>query len=51
MTITVEPLSWFIKNGTVLNPNDEANENDIDNNIKDSFNKAFRDNNHDGIGD
>ena len=51
LTITVDPLNWFVENGVVLNPNDSSNVNDIDNNIKDSFNKAFRDNNYDGIGD
>lgn len=48
LTIIVDPNTWFVKNNTVLNPADAANENDIDNNIKDSFKQAFKDNNHDG---
>ena len=49
LTIIVDPFSWFMDGTNVLDPTDPANENTIDNNIKDSFKKAFRDNNHDGI--
>lgn len=55
ITLIAKPYIWFIKNGNYLNPMDPANENDIDNNIKDNINlkhlKAFRDNNKDGIPD
>jgi hypothetical protein len=54
ITLIAKPYIWFIKNGSYLNPMDPANENDIDNNIKDNINhnfKAFRDNNKDGIPD
>lgn len=50
-TLVVQWRKWFLKNGYYMDPRDPANENDIDNNIKDSFNKAFRDNNKDGIPD
>ncbi len=49
LTITVDPLSWFYINDVALNPSDTANENDIDNNIAQSFKKCFLDNDHDGI--
>ena len=49
LTIIVDPYSWFTDGANLLDPTDPANENNIDNNIKDSFKKAFRDNNHDGI--
>ena len=48
LTITVDPFTWFADSTNTLDPTDPANENDIDNNIKESFKKAFRDNNHDG---
>ncbi len=48
ITLIVNPSTWFKKGTEILNPSDPANENDIDNNIKDSFLKAFRDNNKDG---
>jgi hypothetical protein len=51
LTITVDPNTWFYKDGMFLDPNDPANENDIDNNIKDSFNRCFKDNDHDGDDD
>lgn len=49
LTIIVDPYSWFTDGANLLDPTDPANENNIDNNIKDSFKKAFQDNNHDGI--
>jgi len=48
LTITVDPFTWFADSVNTFDPTDPANENDIDNNIKESFKKAFRDNNHDG---
>lgn len=50
ITLSVNPYSWFISNGVYLDPLDPANENDIDNNIKDSF-KAFKDDDKNGIPD
>jgi len=49
LTITVDPFSWFTDGSKLLDPADSSNSNEIDNNIKDSFKKAFQDNNHDGI--
>jgi len=51
LTITVDPYSWFYNGGFFLDPNNTANENIIDNMIKDSFKTSFRDNNHDGLED
>ena len=51
LTITVDPSTWFIKDGVILDPGDPANENDIDNNIKDSFKRCFKDNDHGGDDD
>lgn len=48
LTITVDPYSWFYKNDILLNPNDSSNVNDIENNIAQSFKKAFKDDNDDG---
>jgi len=48
LTITVDPFTWFSDGTNILDPSDPANESVIDNNIKESFKKAFRDNNHDG---
>lgn len=51
VTLSVDVDSWFLKGIIILDPNNIANRNDIDNNIKDSFTKAFRDNNKDNIAD
>ncbi|MFA5806416.1 MAG: hypothetical protein WC879_17430 [Melioribacteraceae bacterium] len=51
VTLSVDVNSWFYKGTLVLDPNNTVNKNDIDNNIKDSFLKAFRDSNKDGIAD
>lgn len=48
LTITVDPFTWFTDGINILDPTNPVNENDIDNKIKESFKKAFRDNNHDG---
>jgi len=48
LTITVDPNSWFYKDGLLLDPSNSSNENDIDNNIEKSFKKAFEDNDDDG---
>ncbi|HCN37148.1 MAG TPA: hypothetical protein DIS94_05480, partial [Bacteroidetes bacterium] len=39
--LRVKPYLWFIENGVYLNPMDPANENNIDNNIKDNINGSF----------
>lgn len=51
VTLSVDVNSWFYTGTVVLDPNNTVNKNDIDNNIKDSFKKAFRDSNKDGIAD
>ena len=50
ITLKVQPYKWFWNGTDYLDPAIPSNENDIDNNIKASF-KAFKDDNHDGIGD
>lgn len=39
--LRVKPYLWFIENGAYLNPMDPANENNIDNNIKENINGSF----------
>lgn len=51
ITLVVNPTGWFVKNGILMDPRDPVNENDIDNNIKDSFKKAFKDDDVNGIPD
>lgn len=49
ITIVIDPALWFKDdNGNTLNPMDEANRHKIDDNIKDSFRQAFRDDDCDG---
>jgi hypothetical protein len=50
LTVTVDPLSWFYKDNVLMDPNNPANENDINNNIKHSFKRCFRDDDRDGKG-
>ena len=51
LTISVDPSTWFIKDGLLLDPNNPANQNDIDNSIKDSFKRCYKDDNYDGKND
>lgn len=48
-TLLVSPAGWFLKDGLYLDPMNESNRSDIDDNIKRSFRKAMKDNNHDGV--
>jgi len=50
LTILVDPHSWFYQGDVLLDPSNPANENDIDNNIKESFRDAYEDDDHDGGG-
>ncbi len=50
LTVLVDPHSWFSKEGVLLDPSNPANENDIDNNIKESFGDAYEDDDHDDDG-
>ena len=47
-TLLVAPAGWFMKDGNYLDPSNESNREDIDDNIKRSFKKAMKDNDHDG---
>jgi hypothetical protein len=51
VTFLVNMSDWFIKNGVELDPTNENNWNDIDKNIKESFKRAFKDNNKNGSPD
>lgn len=51
VTVSVNPFSWFMDNGVILDPNDENNKHEIDSNIKASLKRAFRDINLDGYPD
>jgi hypothetical protein len=43
LTISLNPYSWFDRNGEILDPTDQNNWNDIDHNIRESLKRAFRD--------
>ena len=51
LTITVDPYSWFYNGDVLMDPNDPANENQINNNIENSFKKCYRDDDYNGLGD
>lgn len=51
VTLVVNPYAWFNGSGAVLNPADPSNADRIDENIKASFEEAYRDNNRDGSPD
>lgn len=48
ITLLVNPSLWFINNGIVLDPGNSSNDDLIDDNLKNSFKRAFRDDNKDG---
>jgi hypothetical protein len=48
ITIRISPYKWFMKDGQFLDPMDPASKRYIDDNIRDSFRRAFKDNNEDG---
>jgi len=51
ITLLINPSLWF-KNGSVeIDPRNSGNENLIDDNIKNSFKRAFKDDNKDGLPD
>jgi hypothetical protein len=47
LSIPIDPHTWFYKEGILLDPSNPANENDIDNNIKESFGDAYEDDDDD----
>ncbi len=51
ITLLVNPSLWFLNNGTVLDPTNSNNDDLIDDNLKNSFKRAFRDDNKDGLPD
>jgi hypothetical protein len=51
MTMIVDKLKWFTVNGVLVDPSDPTFEDDIDDNIKDSFKKIFKDDDKNGIPD
>lgn len=51
LTMIVNPSQWFINGSSILDPGNPSSENMIDNNIKNSFKRIFRDDNRDGLPD
>jgi len=51
ITLMINPSNWFRKGTTELDPRDPSNERMIEDNIKNSFRRAFKDDNRDGIPD
>ena len=45
------PTSRFYEGDVLLNPNDQANENQIENKMQNAFKRAYKDNDHDGNSD
>jgi hypothetical protein len=48
ITVRLNPYSWFFEHGNFLDPQNEHNSHKIDENIKQSLKRAFRDMNQDG---
>lgn len=48
ITLLVNPSMWFMNNGNVLDPTNSSNDDLIDDNLKNSFKRAFRDDDKDG---
>ncbi len=51
ITLLVNPSLWFMNNGNVLDPSNSGNDDMIDDNLKNSFKRAFRDDDKDGRSD
>lgn len=51
ITLVVNPGDWFKNGSIVIDPNDPANENIIEDNIKNSFKRAFKDDDKNGLPD
>jgi len=51
ITVLVNPALWFMNNGNVLDPTNPGNDDMIDDNLKNSFKRAFRDDDKDGRSD
>jgi hypothetical protein len=48
VTMTVDPSMWFQSNGQPLDPSNAGNAQTIDNNIRASFERIFKDNDRNG---
>jgi hypothetical protein len=48
ITVLVNPSLWFMNGGNILDPSNSGNEDMIDDNLKNSFKRGFRDDNKDG---
>ncbi len=48
ITVLVNPTLWFKNGNIVIDPNNSQNENTIDDNLKNSFRKAFKDDDKNG---
>lgn len=51
ITILINPSIWFKNGNLVLDPRNISNEDDIDNNLKNSFKRAFEDDDKNGLPD
>lgn len=48
ITVLVNPVLWFNSNGGILDPGNTGNADEIDDNLKNSFKRAFRDDDKNG---
>lgn len=48
ITILLTERIWFLINGNEVDPREQQNENQIDDNLKNSFSRAFKDDDHNG---
>ncbi|HAX48097.1 MAG TPA: hypothetical protein PK605_03695 [Ignavibacteria bacterium] len=48
ITLLVNPSLWFMNGGNILDPSNSGNDDLIDDNLKNSFKRGFRDDNKDG---
>jgi len=51
ITVLFDKTKWFLSGSNTLDPSSGSNENEIDDNIKGSFKKAFRDDDKNGVPD
>ncbi|MEO8513968.1 MAG: hypothetical protein ABI543_10440, partial [Ignavibacteria bacterium] len=51
ITMLVNPGLWFLNNGNILDPSNSGNDDLIDDNLKNSFKRAFRDDDKNGLPD
>lgn len=51
ITLRINPYDWFMNNNASLDPMDPASKHTIDQNIRNSFRHAFKDDNKDGMPD